>query len=458
MTLRASNVKIANAVRNDASVQYRDVVPAASQAGMEAVANAIFESPGRVNEFTDALVNRIAIVEGQHNVWNNPLADFKGRKIEYGNSVEEYHVNLLKVYSYDPDQDYSEGAIFRQYMPDVQSLYHSITRQDRIPLTVNHDILRRAFLDEGGLSKFVNDLMAAVSTTDEWSEFQYMTQLFKQYNDRQGYFYEKIPDPATADTDEKKTALARDFLARVRAYSSKLRFVSDLYNAAQRDVFARPEDLLIFTDPDTHALLDVYGLAGAFQLPYANTPLRIEDIPASRFPEGVKAILTTRDFFRVHDTLITNTSIDNPVGLYKTYFWHHHSIISNSLFVPAVAFTVGNQTNTEKITLAKPAAIEVKLADGTATPLKPGATVQCVATLSGGTAGNTALPGVRWEIASNVTSPATRISQEGVLHVSRTEKASSITVKGTATESTVAKSSSPIATTPAVAIWEIKAA
>lgn len=456
MTLRQSNVKIATAIRNDASLQYRDVVPQASQAGMEAVAASIFESPGRVNEFVDALVNRIAVVEGQHNVWSNPLARFKGQKIEFGNSVEEYHVNLLKVYSYDPDQNYGELELFKQYLPDVQSLYHSVSRQDRIPLTVNHDILRRAFLEEGGLSKFVNDLMNAVSTTDQWEEFQLMTQLFKQYNDRQGYFYEKIEDITALTDDDKIQFAARKFLAKVRAFASKLTFVSDLYNAAQRDVFVKPEDLVLFTDPDTRSVLDVYALAGAFNVPYADTNIEIIEIPAARFPDGVKAILTSKDFFRIHDTLIANNSMDNPAGLYKNYFWHHHSIISNSLFVPAIAFTTGNQTNTQQVVLKAPAQLVVSLADGVTPPLKPGATVQVQGAMSGGTAGNTADPGIRWEIVSAVTSPATRISQTGVLHISRTEQAKSITVRGTLTESKVQDDSDAIAVQPGEAVWAIK--
>lgn len=456
MALRNSNIEIVDAVRNDASLSYRDRVPAANQAGMRAVSDNIFSARTYVNEFTDALINRIATSVGRGLTWHNPLSIFKGQKIEYGSQVQEYHVNLLHEYSYNVDEDENQKVLFGQHLPDVESIFHTIDRQGRYDLTINYDILRRAFLDEGGLSDFVSKLMGTVESSDNWDEFLYMTRLFSQYHDKQGFFYKKIPDVENSQDMDKD---AKEFLRTLREYASILKFPSKKYNAARRHVFADKADLVAFVTPRVKSIIDVNGLSAAFNRSDSNPDIVTIEIPQDQFDLGgqVHGILTTRDFFRVHDTLIENTSMDNPAGLWKNYFFHHHEIISNSLFVPAIAFTSGDQSTTQAIKLVNPSALVVKLADGVTPPLKPGDTVQLVGDLTADlSSGNTKLPGIMWEIVSAVTSPATRVTQEGVLHISRTEKAKEITVRGTIADSAVSDDSDKIAVTPAVETWAIK--
>ena len=67
--LRLSNQKIADGIRREGSIGYQAIVPAASQAGLEATADAIFSAPGPANEFTDALINRIGSIIGQTLSW-----------------------------------------------------------------------------------------------------------------------------------------------------------------------------------------------------------------------------------------------------------------------------------------------------------------------------------------------------------------------------------------------------
>ena len=461
--LRASNIELADAVRSNASLEYRQRVPQASQAGMAAVADSIFEYWSRTNEFVDGLVNRIGTTVVRQQSWNNPLGVFKGKKIVFGDTVQETHINLLKSYSYTPEEDTGERELFGQTPPDVQSLYHSITRQERIPVTINYDILRRAFLEEGGLSEFINKTMATVQSSDEWLEFLQMVQLFKQYNDRQGYFYVNVPDPADVNNADKN---AKALLREMRRWASELKFPSKLYNAAQRHVWAKPEDLVLFCTPQVKAVVDVDGLAAAFNREDANSSIPVIEIPEAYLDLGadVKAILTTRDFFVVHDTLVENTSLDNPVGLYKNYWLHHHEIISQSLFVPAIAFTTGNATPTGTVTVADPGSVAVARADGgvLTTEIKPGSEVEFVATVSSDDETPAVIPNesVVWKIVKNIpkspTSPSTRISQEGVLHVSRTERSDTIYIQAFVTRDENVKSSVNGAgqrVTPAVPIF-----
>src|SRR5699024_11911445 len=114
------------------------------------------------------------------------------------------------------------------------------------------------------------------------------------------------------------------------------------YNAAGMEVAAKRDDLVIFTTPQFNATMDVDALAGAFNMEKSTLAGRQITIPAEQFGlDGAQAILTTKDFFVVQDTLLENRSAPNPVGLYDNYFLHHHSIISHSPFAPAILFHTG---------------------------------------------------------------------------------------------------------------------
>lgn len=451
--LRLSNQKIADGIRREGSIGYQAIVPAASQAGLEATADAIFSAPGPANEFTDALINRIGSIIGQTLSWQNPLAQFKSGKIEFGVNVEEYHTDLLKIYSYDPDEDALGDAVWGQKLADTRSIFHQLSRQDRIDLTVNHTLLRRAFLGEGELSEYVSSLMAAAATTDQWSEYLYMIQLLRRALSRDdGMFRVQVADLAAS---VNKAADTQDLLCKVREYAEILTYPSTLYNPLGRTVFARMEDLVLFCTPAVKASIDVRALSAAFNRSDSEPLVPIYTIPQEQFEQyrDVEMVLTSRHFFRVFDTFIGNTSIDNPVGLYKNYFFHHHQIVSQSLFVPAVAFVSSAPSNTERITITPQVITEIKLEDGVVEPLKPGQIYQLRIDEAGKLVEN---PAVVWSVIGGSDSK-TRITQQGVLHVAVNETAAELAVSARPVDVVAGSKTKKLVNAPAPRIFEVKA-
>ena len=404
---RLSNIRVMDSLRDDLGLSYQERVPRASQAGLEATANAIFNYDAIANAFIEQLVNRIGSVIGQAQSFNNPLAPFKTGTQEYGDSIEEYHINMLRAKSYSADRDYLERDIFGQEVPDVQSIFHRVNRQDFYKFTINHDILKRAMLTANGLDEFLNKVMAAPVSSDNFDEFLLMCRLFRSYEDHQGYYKVQIPDltdpNATADDSRKVLKLLRSYLV-------KLTFPSRLYNASSRDVFARPDELVILTDPDVQASIDVDALSAAFNEVYANSNIDYVQVPKEYFgleDQGASMILTTREFFRVFDVLQKNTTADNPVGLYKNFFFHHHQIISNSLFVPAILFTTSEATNPEKITVYSPTTLTIALDPDVYDndePLIPGHDYDLKATFEPEITDGQAEPAVVYKVTSATTS------------------------------------------------------
>ena len=425
------NAAILDAVRGIASTDYQRRIPASSVAGIAATVENLTKPENRrwMNEFIDVLVNRIGMTIARSNSWSNPLAPFKRGMLSYGNTIEEIQVGLLEAHGYDPDRDYMEQTLFGRERPEVQTNFHTVNRQDFYKVTINEDMLKRAFLDPNGLSGFVNQLMEAPTTSDQWDEFLLTASLFREYEHNGGFFHVKVPDVADLNSTADDAKLA---LRKMRAMAGNLQFLSTEYNAAKMPVYAKPDDLLLFVSPEFNAGIDVEALAAAFHIERAQMYGKIVQLPQSAFGiEGCQAILTTDDFFVIADTLFESTSQWNPANLHNNYFLHHHQVISCSRFVPAVMFTTN--ASEEAITTHAPvtgiSAITIEPIDGEAvTDVPRGGMIALVASAETGPEGGT--EAVVWTVGGN-TSARTFITQAGVLHVAPDETASALTVTAT---------------------------
>lgn len=342
-TFRAvKNDAILNVVRGHASNEYRSRVPQATQANLEQVTASIMDHNGNRNEFIDALVNQIGDIISRSFSWTNPLGIFKIGMLAYGESIEEYYVGLVEARTYDAARSGMEDAIFGQDDNEVQATFHKIVRQEYYKVTVNDLILKRAFLSETGLSRLVSDIMASAANSNELDEFLQMCQLFKEYSDNEGFFKVQVPNVSSTLSDQQ---MAKTFLRRVHEMLYRMQFPSRHYNASGMYVAAKPEDIVFFMTPEAKAAIDIEALASLFNMGMAEINGRIIVIPGEYWGiEGAQAIMTTKDFFVVADTLHETRQADNPVGLYRNYFLHIHQILSFSRFVPAVLFTTGPGT------------------------------------------------------------------------------------------------------------------
>jgi len=187
--------------------------------------------------------------------------------------------------------------------------------------------------------------------------------------------------------------------------------------------------------PEFIASINVDGLAPIFHIDKADTVFdRVVPIP-QRFwgIEGAQGALTTRDFFQVYDTLFSNTSQANPVGLYDNFFLHHHQIISLSKFAPTILFTSESETITvrEPITVTSIATPVFTDSDGAAvTDVVRGSLYEVT------TASVTVPVGEDVAVAYSIvgaTSTKTYITRNGVLYVGGDEKATSLTVGAVST-------------------------
>jgi len=421
-----SNEIVLNAIRTDASMEYQRRIPPATEGAISDTVRALIQYRPLYNEFIDALVNRIGLVIARNTNWQNPLAQFKRGLLQWGDTIEEIQVGLLQAHIYDPDREYMEKDIFGTEIVDVQANFHKINRQNYYKITVNEPLLQRAFIEPNGLTTFVNKLLEAPSTSDQWDEFLLTCGLFAQYETNGGFYHVHVPDIADLESDE---AEAKSALRKMRAMADNLTFLSTQYNTAHMPTFATRDELCIFVSPEFNAAVDVEALAGAFNMEKAEMYGRIYPIPQSQFGvEGCQAIMTVRDFFVIADVALETTTQFNPVSRQSNYFLHHWQVISASRFVPAVMFTTGPDEGVitvadSVVSVSTPVATD-PVAANTTTDVVRGMVYQLdtTVTMSSGAEG-----AASWAVAG-ATSLRTHITPTGVLHVGGDEGAGPLDV------------------------------
>lgn len=445
-TLNATNAQILNAIRTDASFAYQQRIPAATQGDITDTVNNLLEYRPMMNEFIDALVNRIGDVVIKSKVWTNPLAQFKRGMMQYGETIEELATTLLQAKRYDPNKCYDD--VFKCSPPNVMSNFHSINRQDYYELTINDMLLRRAFLTDYGLQDLVGSIMETPYTSDYWDEYLIMRNLFAEYARIDGFYKVQVPDASAAATRAEKQDDAMAITEAVRAMAGKMRFLSGQYNAAGVPTFTNNDDLVLFATPEFVAMLDVNVIAFAFNASAADYKMRVVEVDDFGI-DGCQAILCDRDFFMCADTLIDFESIRNPKAISWNYWLHHHGIYSVSRFVNAVMFTTEAGTSTT-VPAIKATGVTVDYAtkaDGTkpefaAVGDKTRLTATVAGTVTPVTEGYEVPQGVTWAITANNTGVedgaqrlkmGTFIDAEGVLHVAEDETAKNVTITATST-------------------------
>ena len=425
---------------------FQQRIPEPTQSNISKVIQALFDPMNKMyyNQFMDALVMRIGDTFVHQQSFKNPLAVFKKSRMMYGNTLQEIIPKWIRAHSYVDDAE----DVFKMARPDVAAWYHSQNRRDRYDITINQQELRTAFTYSIGLNKLVAAIMNVPMNSDEYDEYRIMLQLIAEYNRHWGFFKHAL---SAAPTDE---ATGKEFLYALRSYAKKLQFPTTTYNnGALNDIpiFVNPNELVIFMTPETSAAIDVFTLAGVFQLDKADIEQRIVIVDEFPIPDDdCVALLTTEDFFMCKDTEYTNTSIYNPKTLSTNYFLHHWGVYSVSPFVPAIMFTAGGQSTT--ITTVEQTVTGIELTPATQN-VAAGEEVELTIALTGTLDPNTdpfvkvAPDAATYDITvtrtdgegndavtTTINSPRTRVDEYGILHVSRALNSGDvITVVATAT-------------------------
>lgn len=357
-TLTNSSVDILNAIRNNATQNYRDYIPKATADAdsIRQIGAIIMDYPALQNEFLSALVNRIGRVLITSKMYDNPWSFFKKGLLEYGESVEEIFVNIAKPFQFDPAV--AENNVFKREIPDVRAAFHIMNYQKYYKATISNDQLRQAFLSWQGISDLIAKIVDAMYTGANYDEFQTMKYMLARHI-LDGHMY-PVEIPAV------ETANMKSIVSAIKGISNKYTFLSTDYNLAGVATFTNKSEQYMLINSNFDATMDVEVLASAFNMDKAEFYGRrvlvdsfgsldiarlgelfagdstYEEISEDELKalDSIPAILVDRDWFMIFDNFYNFTEQYNGEGLYWNYWYHVWKTFSvspfanNALFIP----------------------------------------------------------------------------------------------------------------------------
>lgn len=383
---KVSNKEILNVIRDSASLDYQDKVPASDGLNTPDIL-AVFDNYQAIaNEFISTLVNKIGKTMIYSKAYNNPLKMLKKGLVPYGDTVEQLFVRMAEMKNFGEHWDSTgateEADLIRTLKPQVTSLYISKNIDKKFKTSIINKDLRKAFLSEGGLSNLVQQIVTSITTKIEFNEFSLTKKTLNSLVEECKVIENKpasqgdttIAIPAgkgkavqqgpycvgISSTSIAPELYAQEITVHIRTLAGKMAFMSNKYNLAKECTFSRKEDLVFITTPEMSAMLDVFVLANAFNVSSADIKTRIievDELPSGIFkkttitddsPEDfsnetssvtlskdskrIIGILCDKDLLQIWDTYQGAGTFNNPERQSTNYFANREGIFATCLF------------------------------------------------------------------------------------------------------------------------------
>lgn len=440
ITRTNASVDVINAIRNEASLDFKNHVPIATpdSESIRKIGAVIMDYPALQNEFLEALINRIGKVIIESKMYSNPWAMLKKGYLEYGETIEEIFVDLAKPFQYDPAV--AENEIYKREMPNVRSAFHIQNYKKFYKTTVQEKDLKLAFLSWDGVNNLIQKIVEELYTSANYDEFLVMKYMLIRAILDGKLYATNIADA----TSTSKRAKVLDLAVSLRGISNKLEFMKRTYNLAGVATHTAKADQYIFIDADTEAMYDVHNLAAAFNMSkaeYMGHRVLVDDwtdIDAERLAEifqydetyiplsaaelnvmaKVQAVVVDGSWFQIYDNMDQFTNKYNEEGLYWNYWYHVWKTFSISPFANAVVFV--NDSNTIAVT-------SVQVSPDAVTVSK-GQNVQFVAIVQ---TNGFAPKSVVWSVDDAAAAAGVTITQQGVVTIPEEATVTEITVTAT---------------------------
>ena len=381
VTLSRNSVDILNAIRNGASANYRDYVPEAdgSLDSLRAIGDIVMNYPALQNEFLGALVNRIGRVLITSRMYSNPWNRLKKGTLEFGETVEEVFVNIIKPFQYDPS--IAENKIFAREIPDVRAAFHIMNYQKFYKATIQQFQLKQAFLSWNGIYDLIAKIVDSMYTSANYDEFLTMKYVIAKQLLGGRLYPVTIPEVTKANMHE--------IASEIKGISNDFEFMKTKYNQAGVATYSDKSRQFLIVNSKFDAVMDVNVLASAFNMDKAEfmgKKILVDsfgdlDMPRLRELLGkddtfvdftdeelealdtIPAIIVDEDWFMIFDNLYQFTENFNGEGMYWNYWYHVWKTFSvspfanNAAFIPAIPSVESVTINPDTVTTSAGSAV-----------------------------------------------------------------------------------------------------
>lgn len=427
-----SGAKLFNFVRQNASGNFKEVIPEANDGNISDIANILFNDAYQplLNEFVSNLINRIGLTIIRNKSYNNPLALLKKGSTPLGTDIQDLYENPAEAEQYAIDNT-EMAKLLTITDPDTKVAYYRRNRKDLYTKTIAREALQGAFVSWAKFEGYIGMITQSLYSGCYIDEFKYTKGLVAGAFANNKAIYEKV----TAVTD---AATAEAFVLKARDIFDGMTFPSDSYNAYSK-MSGDAKKVTTWTDPSRIVLLiradvlnkvSVKVLAAAFNMKEADFMGRVIKVDKFDDDNKVLGVICDEAFFQIYDNIFRFDEFYNA----RTMSWNEYLHVwetfaicpfANAVIfstddpdVPATAVAVDKAT----VSVAEGATATVNV---TLTPLQSTATVT---------------------VASSAEGKATASISNGVVTITGVD-AGSATVTVTATNSDTTTATATIAVT-----------
>ena len=381
-----TNAEIINKVSEDMPLEHKERIE--GKDGIQLL-EVFDEYPSTKNAFLEHLMNKVGKTMIYSKTWENPWAMLKKEPLKYGVAIEDLFVQMAQMKNFSEHWNSAntpEADLIRKLKPVVVALYKKINIDKKFKTTVMEKDMRKAFTNEGGLSSLVQQIVASITNSMNYHEFEFMKRTLFRAVDGLDYNGEKIvgktvwqgSDGAQTTLGKMKAIEVTDFTNKpqelvrlIRQTVGQMKYVNDGFNIAKQKTFSKPEDMVLITTPEVNSILDVNVLAHAFNVSSTDIKTRIVEVDnfdirgakasaytnaddgisstidtsdSSALPSDNKplAILIDKSFLDIRDTYQGSGTFFNPEGQYTNYFANREYLMSTCLFANAVLLYTTN--------------------------------------------------------------------------------------------------------------------
>lgn len=429
-----SGAKLFNFVRQNASGNFREVVPEANDGNISDIANILFNDAYQplLNEFVSNLINRIGLTIIRNKSYNNPLALLKKGSTPLGTDIQDLYENPAEAEQY-AITNAEMAKLLTITDPDTKVAYYRRNRKDLYTKTIAREALQGAFVSWNKFEGYIGMITQSLYSGCYIDEFKYTKGLVAG-----AYANNKaIITQVSAVTD---ASTAEAFVETARNTFDGMSFPSDQYNAYSK-MSGDAKKVTTWTDPSRIVLLiraDVMNkvsmkvLASAFNMKEADFMGRVIKVDKFDDDNKVLGVICDEAFFQIYDNIFRFDEFYNA----RTMSWNEYLHVwetfaicpfANAVIfataqpdVPATAVAVSKST----VSVAEGATATV---DVTLTPLQSTATVT---------------------VASSAEGKATATISNGVVTITGVDAGSAtVTVTATNSDSTTATASIAVTVT-----------
>lgn len=365
------NHEIINSLRDKASLEFKDKVPVMKDSSldtMETFYRTLQEYPTIRNEFINSLVNKVVASKFYSKVYENPLKIFHNGELPFGTTKEQIFVDRCKAKNFDkyfgatqPDtkdgqsDETPEGSLLGVTTTNVHVMYTEKNYAYKYKISVSELQMKQAFYNANGLSNMVSQLLSRPTSGANIDEYEDMKKTLFNLTEKKNFLGQEIQDGDTLSFKympslEVDMSKPTNLLKAIQSTADKFTFAKTDWNMAQVENWVQSKsDLVLFTDPDTKAELNVDALATLFNIEKGEVQQRIitlDEMPkkvsvdgsSSPVPKKVLGILADKEILECYDVINVTRQFENAEKLCINHFLHKQGSMSTALFCNCVVF------------------------------------------------------------------------------------------------------------------------